>query len=314
MPDIDFKKILNQDIILSSNFHPVRVTFDADEIKDLCEARSIEYQEGMERNAVLVQAGTSDVDDGHKIIEYDKIDMSDFKTNPTVLLEHGMMQTPFLIGKSLKEVIVKNGTQSSLQALIVFHGQTQESYQAATLMRSGFLSGLSTTILPKKVRAPTSEEKERGAFYVVESSLLKEITVTSLPLNSRCLTMAMAQSLFSERELSKIKEMNSNNLFIKLTEEDTNMNQDELKALIKSSIAEEIGDLKDLKQSGRKLSKASMDALRKRMNQAVDEFITDLEGEKDEEVEEEKEKEESSFKSVFEALSNSVNAIVSTTK
>ncbi len=178
--------------------------FTADDVKAMCKARGITYQDGDEDKVAVFEISNERVDRDGDIIVQSGIDLKNFRSNPVVLWGHDSYSPP--IGNSLKEELDKSSAADPKWiATVLFHEATDLAKAVCELVRRRFIRAVSVGFRPKMPGGVVfPDEKMRGELgmrpggVIFTLSELFEFSVCSIPANPFALSRETAKSLSRE--------------------------------------------------------------------------------------------------------------------
>ncbi len=174
--------------------------FTADEVKAMCKARGVTYQDGDEARVAVFEISNERVDRDGDIIVQEGIDLKNFRTNPVVLWGHDGFSPP--VGASLKEELEKDAKGSRWIATVLFHEATDIAKAVCELVRRRFIRAVSVGFRPKMpggVVFPDETMRQelgmRPGGVIFRLSELFEFSVCSIPANPFALSRETAKSM-----------------------------------------------------------------------------------------------------------------------
>ncbi len=177
-----------------------KTKFTPDEVKALCKARNIEYQDGDETRMAVFEISNERVDRDGDIIVQDGMDMKNFRANPVVLWGHDGFSPP--IGASLKEELDKSGGSPKWVATVLFHKATDLANSVCELVKMGYVRAVSVGFRPKMPggvvfpdESMRAELGMRPGGVIFRMTELFEFSVCSIPANPFALSRETAKSI-----------------------------------------------------------------------------------------------------------------------
>lgn len=231
-PSIEHKDFRHSAVLKSGI---VRRKFTADEVKAMCDARGIEFEDGDEKRVIVVEASNERVDRDGDIVSMAGIDMKQFQKNPVILWAHDYRSLP--LGVSLKEEIT-TGDKPTFKSIMLL--QDYEGFPVLARVKKGFIKGVSIGFRPKENGLKFPSEVERAALgmgrygAVITDCELYEISICPVGANQDALVTDVSKALSPKKLVEKEKlSLDRKNLNIFPTRGIEEMEPEELKALMK---------------------------------------------------------------------------------
>ncbi len=251
----DFKD-LRKSVTYASKI--TRKKFPAEEIKALCEARGIEFEDGDEKLVVELVASKDVVDRDGDIVVQSGIDLTNYLKNSISLWAHDY-DGP-LFGYSLKEEL--GDANTIFKSLILMDAQAYPIQSRQ--VKKGMLRGISIGFKPKKGGLKYPSDSERAALgmgpygAIITACDLYEITFCPVGANQDALVVGVSKSL-QKKEKESLARKNLNMFLDKEVEE---MNAAELKSVVMEAL-EEVAFIGASLKSGDNLEEHHITALTK---------------------------------------------------
>lgn len=236
-----------------------RKKYPIEEIKSLCEARGIEFEDGDEKCVVEIIASDEAVDRDGDIVVQAGIDLSNYLKSSPVLWAHDY-SIP-LFGYSLREEIGKAGSGQLFKALLLLDKLAYPTQFRQ--MKKGMLRGISIGFRPKEGGLKFPSETERIAMgmgkygAIITASELYEITICPVGANQNALVTDISKTVDGK----KLPHEEKNECII-LSKEFEDMKPEDIKALFVEAL-DEVAVIGAVLKSGDKLQDHHITALTK---------------------------------------------------
>jgi len=144
---------------------------------------------------------TDHVDRSKEVVMPDGIDLTKYRANPVVLLEHGKSEYPLPIGKNIWIKRSLHGAKRGLIAKTKF-ADTEMGRECMSLYAEGILSAWSIGLLVRDQGPMTPTERQSrsdwvadGCRNVIRTSEMIEYSVVRVPANPEAITIAKNKGL-----------------------------------------------------------------------------------------------------------------------
>lgn len=186
---------------ISGENKPIKIQMSAEECKQLCEARGIEYKEGYEGRVLSYVCSDESVDRAGDIIRQEGWNLENYRKNPVVMFSHDYGKMP--VGNSLREWVDGESKQLKMDILFPDKEVNEDADKIFKMASSGFMKAGSVGFLPKKINNDmTKKEREEIGLgpWGVEflSQELLEHTVCSVPCNANALQNSIDKGLMKK--------------------------------------------------------------------------------------------------------------------
>ncbi len=179
----------------------IRATsYSVDEIKSLCKARGIVYEDGDEKYCATFEISNERVDRDGDIVMQEGIDMKNYRANPVVLFAHDYSGIP--VGSSLSETLDKSDKANpKIIATVLFQRKTEMGRNVCDLALKRVIRAVSISFRPKMngIKFPTEKERSdmgmRPGGVIILQAEMYEFSLCSIPANPYALARETAKSL-----------------------------------------------------------------------------------------------------------------------
>lgn len=177
----------------------------------MCKQVGLEYHEGLENRVIQYRFTDATVDRHNEVIIPSGVDLSEFKRDPIILLQHNARTFP--IGRSLQTKFDREN--QDITGLVLFFDdvidRTGVSEDTFRMAESGALvsGSIGFSADPEDIRRPSPEEREQyglDKFGVIFDKIkLIEFSIVTVPANPNARQIASRKGAFRDRTLHYMK-------------------------------------------------------------------------------------------------------------
>lgn len=178
-----------------------KVEMSAKQCAHLCNQINLKYHEGLEERVVQFRFTDTTVDRDGDVIKSSGVDLSQYKQEPVVLLQHESRKFP--VGRTLK-VKYRKEENDIVGWILFFDNEIDPTGLSDATFRMVDNGALNTGSIgfeaePKDVRKPSPEEREQYGMgdygLVFDKITLLEFSIVTIPANPNARQIATAKSL-----------------------------------------------------------------------------------------------------------------------
>ena len=230
-----FKSSGNVEHHVFKNIPAKKKEYTVADVKTMCTAAGIEYEEGDELKIIEFVASDETADREGDVMRMDGGDFTDFKTNPQFLYVHDYHG--ITIGSVLKLVVDKSDSSNpKLVITVLFQTVTDEAADLFELTRRGFMKAVSIGFRAKEggIHFPTEAEREamgmRPGGVIFMAWELYEVSLCPIGMNAH----ALKKSFLHKKTIDMLTKQN---VTILSDKEELDMKPEEVKSLILEAFA-----------------------------------------------------------------------------